>query len=50
MGASKIPVDRVKSQADIALLEEGGDLDEETMPDWMKSMRKEVNQAGTKFE
>ena len=39
IGCSYIPIDKLDPQVDMASLEDGGTFDEETMPDWMKSMR-----------
>ena len=39
MGVSYIPIDRLDPQTDMALLESGGMFDEDTMPDWMRTMR-----------
>lgn len=35
-GTSYIPWSKITKDTDLALLEEGGMLDEETFPDWMK--------------
>ena len=39
LGVSYIPINRLDPQTDMAMLEDGGMFDEDTMPDWMKSMR-----------
>ena len=39
LGVSYIPIDKLDPQTDMALLESGGMFDEETMPDWMRTMR-----------
>lgn len=45
LGVSYIPIDRLDPQVDMAALEEGGMFDDETMPDWMKTMRGVAPQA-----
>ena len=39
LGVSYIPIDKLDPQVNMALLEEGGMFDDDTMPDWMKTMR-----------
>ena len=39
LGSSYIPLDKINSQVNMADLEEGGMFDEETLPDWLRSMR-----------
>ena len=39
LGVSYIPIDKLDPQVDMAALEEGGMFDEDTMPDWMRTMR-----------
>ena len=39
LGVSYIPFDKLDPQIDMTVLEDGGMFDEETMPEWMKSMR-----------
>ena len=39
LGCSYIPIDKLDPQVDMSALEEGGMFDEDTMPEWMKSMR-----------
>ncbi|TRY76236.1 hypothetical protein TCAL_09590 [Tigriopus californicus] len=39
MGVSYIPIDKLDPQVDMVSLEAGGTFDEDTMPDWMKTMR-----------
>ena len=39
LGVSYIPIDKLHPQVDMAALEEGGMFDEDTMPDWMRTMR-----------
>ena len=39
LGVSYIPIDKLDPQTDMALLESGGMFDEDTMPDWMRTMR-----------
>merc|ERR550519_2507294 len=38
-GASFIPIEKLDPQVNMTELEEGGMFDEETMPEWMRSMR-----------
>ena len=42
LGVSYIPIDKLDPQIDLTVLEDGGMFDEETMPEWMKSMRSGV--------
>ena len=39
LGSSYIPLEKINSQVNMADLEEGGMIDEETLPDWLRSMR-----------
>ena len=39
LGVSYIPIDKLDPQTDMALLESGGMFDEDTMPEWMRTMR-----------
>merc|ERR1719312_1544444 len=39
LGCSYIPIEKLDPQVNMMELEEGGMFDEETMPDWMRSMR-----------
>ncbi len=39
LGVSYIPIDKLDPQVNMAVLEEGGTFDDETMPEWMKTMR-----------
>ena len=39
LGVSYIPIDKLDPQVNMALLEEGGMFDDDTMPEWMKTMR-----------
>ena len=39
LGVSYIPIHKLDPQVNMADLEEGGTFDEDTMPDWMKTMR-----------
>ena len=39
LGVSYIPIDKLDPQTDMPLLESGGMFDEDTMPDWMRTMR-----------
>ena len=39
LGVSYIPIDRLDPQTDMATLEAGGMFDEDTMPEWMRTMR-----------
>ena len=39
LGVSYIPIDKLDPQTDMPLLESGGMFDEDTMPEWMRTMR-----------
>lgn len=39
LGVSYIPIDKLDPQVDMVTLEDGGTFDEDTMPEWMKTMR-----------
>ena len=39
LGCSYIPVEKLNSQVNMADLEEGGMFDDETLPDWMRTMK-----------
>ena len=39
LGVSYIPINKLDPQVNMAELEEGGTFDEDTMPEWMKTMR-----------
>merc|ERR1719495_930617 len=39
IGCSYIPIDKLDPQTNMSELEEGGTFDDDTMPEWMKTMR-----------
>ena len=39
LGVSYIPIDKLDPQTNMSELEEGGTFDDDTMPEWMKTMR-----------
>lgn len=45
LGSSYIPIEKLDPQVNMMELEEGGMFDEETMPDWMRSMRGVANRG-----
>ena len=42
LGVSYIPTDKLDPQVDLVSLEDGGTFDEETMPEWMKNVRRDA--------